>query len=78
MGPSLLQWHLQPSANRRLVAHVERLLGQMGLLQRQVQRMVPQHVELQLLQRPVADPERYARVWEEHVRPLDGAYVMVP
>jgi acyl-CoA dehydrogenase len=31
-----------------------------------------------MLQRPVADPERYARVWEEHVRPLDGAYAMAP
>jgi acyl-CoA dehydrogenase len=26
--------------------------------------------------RPLHDPERYARVWENHVKPLDGAYAM--
>jgi acyl-CoA dehydrogenase len=30
----------------------------------------------QMLRRPAPDPARYARVWEKHVLPLDGAYVM--
>ncbi len=32
----------------------------------------------QMLRKPVADPERYDRVWEQQVRPLDGAYEMKP
>jgi acyl-CoA dehydrogenase len=32
----------------------------------------------QMLRKPVADPERYERVWEQQVRPLDGAYEMKP
>ena len=31
-----------------------------------------------MLRKPVADPERYARVWEQQVQPLDGAYEMKP
>ncbi len=29
-----------------------------------------------MLRTAIADPERYARVWEQHVEPLDGAYVI--
>ena len=29
-----------------------------------------------MLRRPIADPERYARVWQKHVEPLSGAYEM--
>ncbi len=32
----------------------------------------------EMLQKPVADPERYDRVWENHVKVLDGAYEMKP
>ena len=31
-----------------------------------------------MLLKPVADPERYERVWEKRVRSLDGAYEMKP
>ncbi len=31
-----------------------------------------------MLRKAIADPERYTRVWEQHVKPLDGAYVMNP
>ena len=29
-----------------------------------------------MMRRPVPDPERYARVWQNHVLPLDGSYEM--
>jgi acyl-CoA dehydrogenase len=29
-----------------------------------------------MVRRPTPNPERYARVWEKHVLPLDGAYEM--
>lgn len=32
----------------------------------------------EMLQRPVEDAARYDRVWEKHVRSLDGAYEMKP
>ena len=31
---------------------------------------------LAMLRRPIADPERYGRIWSEHVMPLAGAYEM--
>ena len=31
-----------------------------------------------MLRKPEADPERYDRVWQQQVRPLDGAYEMKP
>ena len=31
-----------------------------------------------LIVKPLPDPERSKRVWENHVRPLSGAYVMTP
>ena len=31
-----------------------------------------------MLRRPVDDPERYQRVWQKVVMPLDGAYEMNP
>jgi acyl-CoA dehydrogenase len=30
----------------------------------------------EMMRKPLADPERYERIWEEQVRPLDGAYEM--
>jgi acyl-CoA dehydrogenase len=32
----------------------------------------------EMLRKPAHDAERYARVWERHVEPLDGAYAMNP
>ncbi len=32
----------------------------------------------QMLCKPLPDPERYQRVWEQQVQPLDGAYEMKP
>jgi len=32
----------------------------------------------EMMRKPLHDPERYARVWQEHVEPLDGAYTMSP
>ena len=31
-----------------------------------------------MLRKPLPDCERYERVWEKQVRPLDGAYEMTP
>jgi hypothetical protein len=31
-----------------------------------------------MLRKPVEDPDRYGRVWQSHVEPLDGAYEMNP
>ena len=31
-----------------------------------------------MIRKATHDPERYARVWERHVEPLDGAYTMNP
>ncbi|MEN8162187.1 MAG: acyl-CoA dehydrogenase, partial [Myxococcota bacterium] len=31
-----------------------------------------------MLRKPAHDAERYARVWQRHVEPLDGAYAMNP
>jgi acyl-CoA dehydrogenase len=38
----------------------------------------PQQMELcqKMIRRPTPDPERYARVWQNHILPLDGAYEM--
>ncbi|MCP5058857.1 MAG: acyl-CoA dehydrogenase [bacterium] len=32
----------------------------------------------EMMRKPEHDPDRYARVWERHVEPLDGAYSMNP
>ena len=32
----------------------------------------------EMMQKPVREPDRYARVWEQHVEALDGAYTMSP
>jgi acyl-CoA dehydrogenase len=29
-----------------------------------------------MMRRPAPDPERYGRVWQNHILPLDGAYEM--
>ncbi len=31
-----------------------------------------------MLRKPVEDADRYGRVWQNHVEPLDGAYEMTP
>ena len=31
-----------------------------------------------MLRKAIDDPDRYGRVWEQHVKPLDGAYEMNP
>ena len=38
----------------------------------------PRQMELcqEMMRRPAPDPERYTRVWETHILPLDGAYEM--
>jgi len=33
---------------------------------------------LEMIKKPVKDPERFNRVWEKHIRGLDGAYEMNP
>ena len=40
----------------------------------------PKQVEgcRRMLRKAVDDPERYRRVWEQQVEPLDGAYAMSP
>ena len=32
----------------------------------------------EMLRKAIDDPDRYRRVWENHVEPLDGAYEMNP
>ncbi len=32
----------------------------------------------EMLRKPVSDPARYDAVWEQQVKPLDGAYEMNP
>jgi acyl-CoA dehydrogenase len=32
----------------------------------------------EMMRKPEHDADRYARVWERHVEPLDGAYAMSP
>jgi acyl-CoA dehydrogenase len=32
----------------------------------------------EMMRKPERDPERYQRVWHDHVEPLDGAYEMNP
>ena len=31
-----------------------------------------------MMRKPCHDPDRYDRVWRQHVEPLDGAYTMNP
>jgi acyl-CoA dehydrogenase len=33
---------------------------------------------LEMIKKPVKDPERFNRVWEKHITGLDGAYEMNP
>lgn len=57
---------------RDVSAHALQLLGQPSSSERQIARC------REMMRKPAHDPERYARVWERHVEPLDGAYAMNP
>ncbi len=55
---------------RDMSKHAFALSMQASASEKQVELCQP------ILRKPVEDPERYQRVWENHVRPLDGAYAM--
>jgi acyl-CoA dehydrogenase len=57
---------------RDFSAHALALSLQEGTTEKQVAQCQ------KMLRKPQADPERYLRVWEQQVRPLDGAYAMRP
>ena len=47
-----------------------------GLLSKPITTAAQMDYCTKMIRRPVADPARYARVWEQYVAPLSGAYEM--
>ncbi|MCP5067732.1 MAG: acyl-CoA dehydrogenase [bacterium] len=57
---------------RDVAEHALQLFGQPSSNDAQMTRC------REMMRKPEHDPDRYARVWEGHVEPLDGAYSMNP